>query len=241
MYLGLSEQIERNSPREVESKFKLLFDKPEIPPNVVLDFETSETSEGRLLATLMSLSHSDGRRGVSALGAQGMGGVGKTTALRALCYEKQVIEKFIHGVCFLEFGQDATDGKFIGEVKRCIENLGGKTEEAITVDQAVKVASRWLCDKSVLVVCDDLWPHDDSEKGYLPKMQDILRNAPKSALLISTRDRKIARRVGKSVEFDCLEQRGTKARDIFMKAAFTTEDVDLQDLSREVDKILDWC
>eukprot|EP00171_Calliarthron_tuberculosum_P022366 IDg22366t1 len=119
----------------MEPKFKPFFDEPEIPPNVVLDFETSETSEGRLLHTLMSLSHSDERRGVSALGHKEWA----ESERQPRC-----------GHC------DATDGKFIDEVKRCIENLGGKTEEANTVDQAVKVASRWLCDKFVLFVCDDL-------------------------------------------------------------------------------------
>eukprot|EP00171_Calliarthron_tuberculosum_P018924 IDg18924t1 len=138
MYLDLSEQIQRISPRAVESQFKPSFDKPEIPPNAVLDFESPETSEGRLLGTLMSLSRGDGERGVSALGAQGMGGVGKTTALRALCRKKQVCEEFTDGVCFLEFGQDATDRKVINEVKRCIENLGGKMEQANTVDQVVE-------------------------------------------------------------------------------------------------------
>eukprot|EP00171_Calliarthron_tuberculosum_P007051 IDg7051t1 len=189
----------------------------------------------------MSLSRSDGELGVSALGAHGMGGVGKTTVLRALCRKKQVCEEFTDGVCFLEFGQNATDGKVINEVKRCIENLGGKMEQANTVDQVVEVASRWLCGKSVLLVCDDLWPHDYNKKGYLPKIQEILRNAPKSALLISTRDRKIARRVGNPVEFDCLEERGTKARNIFVKAAFSNTDPNLQDVSSEVEKILDWC
>eukprot|EP00171_Calliarthron_tuberculosum_P023468 IDg23468t1 len=51
------------------------------------------------------------------------GGVGKTTTLRALCHEKQVVEEFTDGVCILEFGQDATDENVIDELKHCILNL----------------------------------------------------------------------------------------------------------------------
>ena len=42
-----------------------------------------------------------------------MGGVGKTTALKGIRHSENVQSQFEDGVCFMEFGQDATVQKFV--------------------------------------------------------------------------------------------------------------------------------
>ena len=73
----------------------------------------------------------------------------------------------------------------------------------------------------MLLVCDDLWATDDNELGYIPELMKMLQDAPNSGLLISTRDRTIARAVsGSPVTFECVEPEGSRARKILGKAAF---------------------
>lgn len=145
---------------------------------------------------------------MSAVGSHGMGGVGKTTALRALCHELQVREYFPDGICSMEFGQESNDGKVFREVKHCVTKFGGnkmrkRIEEDGTLEGGVDYASEWLSSKAVLLVCDDLWPREHMALGYLPVLKKLLRDAPDSGLLISTRDWNIDQHLVTLSSLDC--------------------------------------
>ena len=91
---------------------------------------------------------------------------------------------------------------------------------AAYLGEVVNRAAKWLKGKAVLLVCDDLWPAVDNELGYVRELKQMLRDSPKSGLLISTRDRMIAHAVSSSpVNFECVEPRGSRARKILGKAA----------------------
>ena len=78
-----------------------------------------------------------------------------------------------------------------------------------------------LRDRAILLVCDDFWATNDSELGYVSELKKMLRDAPKSGLLISTRDHTIAREVSSSpVSFECGDPGGPSCRDILGRAAF---------------------
>ena len=75
--------------------------------------------------------------------------------------------------------------------------------------------------KAVVLVCQDVWATGNNELGYVRELKQKLRDAPKSGLLISTRDRTIAQAVsGSPVNFECVEPLGRKAREILGWAAF---------------------
>ena len=213
-------------------KFKPCFDSPSLPSNLVFDFETCDdegahiTSEGILLNSVLQLGEQGNSQGASALGTHGMGGVGKTTALKKICCTESVRQVFVDGVCYMQFGQDVTLQKMIEEIRRCVRNFGGVEEakdmrSAANLEVVVNRAAEWLRDKAVLLVCDDLWTSVDNELGYVAELKNMLRDAPKSGLLISTRDRTIAQAVSSSpVNFECVEPQGRKAREILGTAAF---------------------
>ena len=218
--------------RPPADSFNQYFDSPALPQNLVFDFESCDhygsfiTSEGILLNSVLQLGEQGNSQGASALGTHGMGGVGKTTSLKKICGEESVRSRFVDGICFMQFGQDATLQKVREEICRCVRNFGGKDAAkdmrcAPNLADVVNRAAEWLKCKAVLLVCDDLWATSDNELGYVRELKQMLRDAPKSGLLISTRDKIISQAVSSSpVNFECVEPLGPKAREILGRAAF---------------------
>ena len=64
--------------------------------------------------------------------------------------------------------------------------MAKEMKKAEGLDEVVSLAAEWLNGNSILLVCDDLWPISGSELGYVPKLKKLLRDAPRSALVIST-------------------------------------------------------
>ena len=212
--------------------FKRRFDIPSLPSNLVFDFNSFDdenrvsTPESILLNSVLHLKSRGCWQEASALGTHGMGGVGKTMALKSVCSAKYVQGKFVDGMFFMEFGENATFQKVREKICRCVRKFGGKEmvkemRRASSLRDVVTQAAEWLEDRAVLLVCDDLWATDDNELGYIPELMKMLQDAPNSGLLISTRDRTIARAVsGSPVTFECVEPEGSRARKILGKAAF---------------------
>ena len=223
--------MEQNVHRPTDA-FKPHFATPSLPSNIAFDFESVDdgnrvsTQESILLKSVLNLRSGGSWQGASALGTHGMGGVGKTTALKGICSAESVRGLFADGICFMEFGENATVQKVREEICSCVRKFGGKElakemRKASSLRDVVSQAAEWLEGRAVLLVCDDLWVTDDNELGYLPELKNLLRDAPESGLLISTRDRTIALEVSSSpVSFECVEPQGPKAREIMGKAAF---------------------
>ncbi len=219
-------------PKTEEEKFKAYFGRPLLPSNLVLNFDTDKAQEGRLLHKLLASKNEDSADGTVAVGSnrdnamQGMGGVGKTTALRAICHQKKVMEAFPDGICYLEFGQNATDRNVQQQLERCIRQFGGlstadKIEEQSTLAGTAKQAANWLGKKEILLVCDDLWGSPTSKFGYLSLLRQLVRDSPDSRLLVSTRDLKIAKEVSSDFEtFGPLLSEKERARNLLCQVAF---------------------
>ncbi len=80
----------------------------------------------------------------------------------------------------------------------------------------------------MLFVCDDLRRSPRSEFGYLPLFKRLLRDAPRSKLLVSTRDQRIAEEVSMNYEtFGTLSRHGSCARNLFGQIAFGEEYVEM--------------
>ena len=199
--------------------FKRHFDIPSLPSNLVFDFESDDddnrdiTPESILLNSVLLVGVRESQ-GASALSAHGMGGVGKATALKRICSTGSVQGLLVDGVCFMEFGQDAT-------LQKVREEMVQEMRKASCLSDVVTKAAEWLEDRAVLLVCDNLWATDENELGYALLLKKMLRDALKSGFLISTRDRTIPHAVSVSpVSSDCVEPEGPRARKILGKAAF---------------------
>ena len=239
-----------------EDEFVPHFDCPELPDNVVLDFRSNETQEGRLLRKLLELREKENVQGVSAVGCRrgtathGMGGVGKTTALRAICHQPEVKEAFPDGICFLEFGQDTKDGNVQQQLERCIRKFGGTTtlvemKKQLSLKGVVEQAASWLHKKAILFVCDDLWRSPGCEFGYLPLLKGLLEDAPRSKLLVSTRNQRIAEELSTNCEtFNTLISDRPRARNLLGHITFGGEQIEIlerPDIQDHIEVILNVC
>ena len=89
-----------------------------------------------------------------------MEGVGKTTALNKIRWAERVRSQFVDGLCFMQFGQEATIQKVLEEMYRCVRNFGGvemarDMRRAANLGGVVSRAAEWLKGKAVLLVYDD--------------------------------------------------------------------------------------
>ena len=124
------ENLDQNA-LSARDTFKSFFDSPSLPPNLVFDFESCDesgsylTPEGTLLDSVLQFADKENSEGSSAVGKHGMGGVGKTRALKKICIIESVRTSFVDRVCFMQLGQNATIRKVCQEICRCVRKFCG--------------------------------------------------------------------------------------------------------------------
>jgi tetratricopeptide (TPR) repeat protein len=145
------------------------------------------------LAELRQLFLSDERQ-VAVTALRGMGGVGKTTLAIALCHDKQIIEAFPDGILWATLGPQAD---LLSAQVAWGMALGA---DLIALPDAEARAARLrslLHDRRCLLVIDDVW-----DANHLPSLQV---GGSHCATLVTTRERKIAQKVGITRDLDVLE------------------------------------
>ena len=218
---------------EPTDEFQPQFLVPAMLPNIVLDFCTRDefnepiTMEGKLRHTLMSLdtNQTDPVAVAVALGAAGMGGVGKTTALLGLAWEKDIRNRFSEGgVYFVSVGKDASVRDIIKKLGHIVKSTGGircskRVLESESLPGAVWEVIHWFQGRCSLFVFDDFWETEDSIVGYLPHVKKILSSCTRSRMVVSTRSHEIAFEGGEPVKFEPRKPNGDQARNILLKYA----------------------
>lgn len=132
-------EVEAQEPGETADAFHPYFDEPPQWGKVVLDFTSCDgsgnpvTAEGLSLRKVLEQFNDDVRGIVSASrwkrsATYGMEGVGKTTALKALCYNKEMKQAYHDGIRYLELGKDTDDKKVIKQVPRCVLEFGRRKQ-----------------------------------------------------------------------------------------------------------------
>ncbi|XP_062202662.1 disease resistance protein RGA2-like [Phragmites australis] len=127
----------------------------------------------------------------------GLGGSGKTTLAKVVFDDGTVIKKHFQVTQWVHVSQEFDVEELI---KKLFEAISGEKSERYPLQQMSKTILGKLTGKRFLLVLDDVWTEDrikwEEFKVHLKK------GAPGSAILLTTRNRKVAETVGSTDPFD---------------------------------------
>ncbi|CAN8068520.1 unnamed protein product [Agarophyton chilense] len=195
-----------------------------------VDEEGMMVREGRLRELLLS----EGTRSkpTPIFCARGPGGMGKTVALKWLCNDSAVRNRFNNGIHWFSFGADLEDRELMGQIRRCALDCGMRSvSEELKNEASVEVA---ICkigacfnNKAILLIVDDVW---NSRKEELLLIRRSLGEGSHCAMAISSREVEVATACDEVVTFSFLHSTGGISRDVLLSA--------LDDNKRE--DVLEW-
>jgi WD40 repeat protein len=116
----------------------------------------------------------------SAVGVQGMGGIGKTVLAAALAHDSETRQVFSDGIYWLTIGQKPN---LLDLQNQLLRQLTVSKETLTTEEEAKDVLREALQGRPALVVVDDAWTLDAADAFPM--------TAPPSRLLITTRNNEV--------------------------------------------------
>ena len=163
------------------------------PPS---DFVGREVIIDELIGTLTGSA-----AGRKTLALKGLGGVGKTTIARALCWDKRIITAFPDGILWTTLGQSAD---VLSNLHDLLLPLQTVTTHYETTTKASSQLRSLLAAKQCLLVIDDAWTFED--------LKPFLVIGPLGGILLTTRDKYIALQAdAKLFEIDVLSPETSRA------------------------------
>jgi hypothetical protein len=150
---------------------------PELPPHYL----SREADLVGLKQKLLAKGASLGITGKSsAVGVQGMGGIGKNVLATALAHDPEIRKAFPMGIFWLTVGQKPN---LLDLQNQLLRQLTGSKETVITEREAKDALREALEGRSALVVVDDAWTIDHANAFSV--------TAPPARLIITTRNQEV--------------------------------------------------
>lgn len=214
---------------------------PPNPPRVSLDLDAKDeqrrasTFEARLKEAVLKNSTASTResRVSTAVAARGIGGTGKSCALRALAGDRDVQRQFPDGIFYVSLGKDATIDRLIEQLGDIVELSGGRvTANELRKEKRLQIVitkvKLWFDQRTWLLLVDDVWNVNDIDAGTLLHVLSVLSPGSGSCLAFTTRSREIGVACGDIVDFSAREPLGSQSTDILFNAARLSESMVMQ-------------
>jgi len=123
------------------------------------------------------------------LALHGMGGIGKSVLLRAICDGQSIQDRFVDGILWMTFGHEVGPVQLEQKLREWIKALNGTPLDTDSnSDELKNELAELLKNKACLLILDDVW-----DKVQLEAFQVTGSNC---RIIFSTRDAEIAREVG---------------------------------------------
>jgi WD40 repeat protein len=155
---------------------------PELPPHYLPRAEDLSGIKQKLLA-------GNGNVGItgtsSAVGVQGMGGIGKTVLAAALAHDQEVRKAFPDGIYWITVGQKPN---LLVLQNQLLRQLTGSEQVLITEQEAKDALREALEGRAALLVLDDAWTIDHADA--------FSATAPPARLIITTRNNEVLVGIG---------------------------------------------
>lgn len=192
-------QIETHDHAPTET-YTTVFSVPRNPPRLTLDYNTKCTYEGMLKDAILDGSTS----GIVAVLASGLGGVGKTCALRGLAMDSEIKTRFPEGILYMQLGNDSRPSDIVNGIADAVMETGGrrlapKVRNALSFADALTIARRWFTPYKCLFLIDDIWYANGITSGSLRKLRTMLHD--ESLLVYTTRDERFQRGAERVIRF----------------------------------------
>lgn len=161
-------QTESDEPRALE-RFKVVNMVPSNPVRIVLDFNDNESPECQLKTTIFDDQNN------KTVVASGMGGTGKTCALRGVGLHEDAALRFPGGVLYMSLGAESSKTELIRNIANVVRRAGGiekssEIEIGTDLSVAVNLAAEWFRRHVCLFLIDDVW----CQKGIDPRVTEVL-------------------------------------------------------------------
>jgi len=209
---------------------------PELPPNVFTQWDDPMHPATRLHSALMT----PGTASCVAVGAQGMGGVGKTVCCmlvaHRLALEEEGRKRFDSGVHWVQLYQRISPEQVLKCICALATTLMGAVVDAVDLDMAVNRLNEALEGKHCLVVVDDVWDHRWADLFF-----KALDGRAGSSLLFSTRQKAFAARWHGIVPVTVTVLSGAAAAGVLYKHANAAGAVDVDEPERLVAEAVELC
>ncbi len=131
-----------------------LYSVPSLPPNYLprneylTPFLDKIVKDGELATGITNANR--------FVGAQGMGGIGKTVLAIAIAHDEAVRAKFSGGIFWLQFRQDIDDDYLLDHQKYILSNLGVE-QSPTNLREGKDLLNQALKEKQCLFIFDDIW------------------------------------------------------------------------------------
>jgi len=176
----LLDAIRSMSGATLNSRFRQTYvTVPPLPANYI-----ERTEELGALRAAVLRDGSPRRVALTAL--KGMAGIGKTVLAQALCLDEVTQAAFPDGIVWLPVGKDPRD--MVPLLREAAKAIGDSLEGYDSLQAASNRLRNRLRDKAALIVLDDVWNPRDAAP--------FLLDAPRSRLMITTRDARTAVALG---------------------------------------------
>lgn len=195
--------------------FKVINMVPSISRNIYLDFDDKNTPEAQFKDAIFDdKSHET----VTVL-ANGVGGVGKTCALRGCGLHPDVSKRFPDGILYMSLGSESGKLQLIQNIANFVKYTGGikmykHVENEKDLDNCITLAGEWFRDRICLFLIDDVSCQNDIRPSVTQKLGGLARQ-DESKVAFTTRDSKLSG--DRNVDFT--NRKGPESEKILLRSA----------------------